>query len=84
MKTRILGKSGLQVSALGLCCMGMSRAFDLIPDRQETMALIRTPVEQGVTFFDTVEVYGAFTNENRFTRMIDHGWSMKHSESLFS
>jgi aryl-alcohol dehydrogenase-like predicted oxidoreductase len=63
MKTRILGKSNLEVSALGLGCMGMSRAFEPIPDRQEMIALIRTAVEHGVTFFDTAEVYGAFRNE---------------------
>src|SRR5438034_1933821 len=63
MKTRILGKSGLQVSALGLGCMGMSRAYDPIPDRQEMIALIRTAVERGITFLDTAEVYGPFVNE---------------------
>ena len=72
MKTRIHEKSGLQVSALGLGCMG--RAFDPIPDRREMIPLLRTAVEHGVTFFDTAEVYGAFTNENRFTKIMDHGW----------
>ena len=63
MQKRKLGKSRLEVSALGLGCMGMSRAFDPIPDRQEMISLIRTAVERGVTFFDTAEVYGAYANE---------------------
>jgi aryl-alcohol dehydrogenase-like predicted oxidoreductase len=63
MQVRTLGSSGLQVSALGLGCMGMSRSFEPIPDRQEMIGLIRTAVEDGVTFFDTAEVYGPFVNE---------------------
>ena len=63
MKKRKLGNSGLEVSALGLGCMGMSRSFDPIPDRQEMIALIRMAVERGITFFDTAEVYGPFVNE---------------------
>lgn len=63
MKKRKLGNSSLEVSALGLGCMGMSRSFDPIPDRQEIIALIRTAVERGITFFDTAEVYGPFVNE---------------------
>jgi len=63
MEKRKLGNSGLEVSALGLGCMGMSRSFDPIPDRQEMLALIRTAVERGITFFDTAEVYGPFVNE---------------------
>jgi aryl-alcohol dehydrogenase-like predicted oxidoreductase len=63
MHNRTLGNTGLQVSAVGLGCMGMSRSFDPIPDRQEMIALIRTAVERGVTFFDTAEVYGPFVNE---------------------
>ncbi len=63
MQKRKLGNSGLEVSALGLGCMGMSRAFEPIPDRQEMISLIRTAVEHGITFFDTAEVYGAFENE---------------------
>jgi aryl-alcohol dehydrogenase-like predicted oxidoreductase len=64
MQKRILGNSNLQVSALGLGCMGMSRSFDPIPDRQEMIALIRSAVERGVTFFDTAEIYGPFVNED--------------------
>ena len=63
MQKRKLGNSGLEVSALGFGCMGMSRAFEPIPDRQEMISLISTAVEHGVTFFDTAEVYGAYANE---------------------
>jgi aryl-alcohol dehydrogenase-like predicted oxidoreductase len=63
MEKRKLGNSGLEVSALGLGCMGMSRSFEPIPDRQEMIALVRTAVERGITFFDTAEVYGPFVNE---------------------
>lgn len=63
MKTRELGKSGLTVSALGLGCMGMSYSYDPIPDQQEMLKLIRKAVELGVTFFDTAEIYGPYTNE---------------------
>ena len=63
MKTRKLGNSGLEVSALGLGCMGMSFSYGPPKDRQEMIALLREAVELGVTFFDTAEVYGPFTNE---------------------
>jgi len=63
MQKRKLGKSGLEVSALGLGCMGMSIAYGLPPDKQEMIALIRKAVERGVTFFDTAEIYGPYTNE---------------------
>ena len=62
MKTRILGNN-LEVSAIGLGCMGMSYGYGPAKDTQEMIALIRSAVEQGVTFFDTAEVYGPFTNE---------------------
>ncbi|MCX7707257.1 MAG: aldo/keto reductase, partial [Anaerolineae bacterium] len=62
MQKRTLGKSGLEVSALGLGCMRMSFS-DTPTDKQEMIALIRKAVELGVTFFDTAEVYGSFTNE---------------------
>ena len=63
MQPRTLGKSDLQVSALGLGCMGMSFGYGQAADQQEMIQLIRAAVEQGVTFFDTAEVYGPFTNE---------------------
>src|SRR5437879_9045632 len=63
MQNRKLGKSALEVSALGLGCMGMSFSYPPFPDKQEMIALIRTAFERGVTFFDTAQVYGPFTNE---------------------
>lgn len=63
MQTRKLGKSGLEISALGLGCMGMSFGYGPAADKQEMISLIRKAVERGVTFFDTAEVYGPFTNE---------------------
>jgi len=63
MKKRTLGKSNLQVSALGLGCMGMSFSYGPPKDKAEMIALLRAAVERGVTFFDTAEVYGPFTNE---------------------
>lgn len=63
MQKRILGKSGLEVSAIGLGCMGMSFSYGPPKDQQEMISLLRTAVERGVTFFDTAEVYGPFTNE---------------------
>jgi aryl-alcohol dehydrogenase-like predicted oxidoreductase len=63
MQIRTLGKNGLDVSALGLGCMGLSYAYGPAPERQDAIALIRAAVERGVTFFDTAEVYGPFTNE---------------------
>src|SRR5215217_7129828 len=63
MQKRRLGKSGLEVSAIGLGCMGMSFGYGPPKDKQEMIALLRKAVEVGVTFFDTAEVYGPFTNE---------------------
>ncbi|MGB6670455.1 MAG: aldo/keto reductase [Candidatus Acidiferrum sp.] len=63
MQTRKLGKSNLEVSALGLGCMGLSFGFGPAVDKKDGIALIRAAVERGVTFFDTAEVYGPFTNE---------------------
>jgi aryl-alcohol dehydrogenase-like predicted oxidoreductase len=62
MQKRTLGQN-LEVSALGLGCMGMSQSFPPIPDRNDSIALIRAAVERGVTFFDTAQVYGPFDNE---------------------
>jgi len=63
MQKRKLGNSNLEVSALGLGCMGMSFSYGPPKDKQEMIALIRTAVDRGITFFDTAEVYGPFTNE---------------------
>src|SRR5438045_7802959 len=63
MQKRKLGKSNLEVSALGLGCMGMSFGYGPPADKQEMISLIRAAVDRGVTFFDTAEVYGPFTNE---------------------
>jgi aryl-alcohol dehydrogenase-like predicted oxidoreductase len=64
MRKRILGKNNLEVSAIGLGCMGMSFAYGTPPDRQEMIKLIRAAVDRGVTLFDTAEAYGPFTNED--------------------
>src|SRR5258706_15661789 len=63
MQNRKLGNSNLEVSALGLGCMGMSYGYGPAADKQEMISLIRTAVERGITLFDTAEVYGPFTNE---------------------
>ena len=63
IQKRKLGRSNLEVSALGLGCMGMSFGYGPAADKQEMITLIRTAVERGVTFFDTAEIYGPFANE---------------------
>src|SRR5205814_8205103 len=63
MQKRKLGNGNLEVSALGLGCMGMSFGYGPAGDKQEMISLLRSAVEHGVTFFDTAEVYGPFTNE---------------------
>ena len=63
MQNRKLGKSGPEVSAIGLGCMGMSFSYGVVHDKKEMIALLRTAVDRGITFFDTAEVYGPFTNE---------------------
>src|SRR5205814_9720852 len=63
MKKRKLGKSNLEVSAIGLGCMGMSFAYGPAKDKREMISLLLAAVDRGVTFFDTAEVYGPFTNE---------------------
>src|SRR5262245_37631260 len=64
MQKRKLGKSNLEVSAVGLGCMGMSHGYGPAGDRREMISVLRAAVERGVTFFDTAEVYGPFTNED--------------------
>src|SRR5256885_911273 len=63
MKKRKLGKSGLEVSAIGLGCMGMSFSYGPPKDREEMITLLRAAMELGITFFDTAEVYGPYSNE---------------------
>ncbi len=63
MQKRKLGNSNLEVSAIGLGCMGMSFGYGPAMEKQEALSLIRSAVDRGVTFFDTAEVYGPFTNE---------------------
>ncbi|HEU4699213.1 MAG TPA: aldo/keto reductase [Gemmatimonadales bacterium] len=63
MQSRMLGRSGLEVSALGLGCMGLSHGYGPPADRRQAIALLRAAVERGVTFFDTAQIYGPFTNE---------------------
>ena len=63
MQKRVLGKSGLEVSAIGFGCMGLNFGYANAVSKEEGIALIRAAVERGVTFFDTAEVYGPFTNE---------------------
>ena len=64
MKKRQLGRSGLAVSEIGLGCMGMSFGYGPAKDRTEMIALLRAAVDRGVTFFDTAQIYGPFTNED--------------------
>ena len=64
MQKRKLGKSNLEVSALGFGCMGLSSGYGPATEREQAIAVIRTAVERGVTFFDTAEVYGPFLNED--------------------
>src|SRR5687768_10892586 len=63
MKKRKLGNSDLEVSALGLGCMGLSFGYGPATDKEQAISLIRAAVERGISFFDTAEVYGPFTNE---------------------
>src|ERR1700716_2466562 len=63
MQKRKLGNSNLEVSALGLGCMGMSFSYGVVHDEQEMISLMHAAVDRGITFFDTAEVYGPFTNE---------------------
>ena len=71
MQKRKLGKSNLEASALGLGCMSMSFGYGPPADKQEMISLIRQAVERGVTFFDTAEAYGPFTNEELVGEALD-------------
>ena len=71
MKKRILGNSGLEVSALGLGCMGMSFSYGPPKDKKEMITLLRSAVERGITFFDTAEIYGPFINEELVGEALD-------------
>src|SRR6188768_3169785 len=64
MQKRTLGKSGLEVSALGFGCMGISQSYGRPSTREDGIAIIRAAVDAGVTFFDTAEVYGPYSNED--------------------
>ncbi|WP_154231512.1 aldo/keto reductase [Stenotrophomonas indicatrix] len=79
MKFRTLGQ-GLEVSALGLGCMGMSSAYGPAADKQEMIALIRTAVERGITHFDTAEAYGPFANEELAGAAV--GWLLLRRATL--
>jgi aryl-alcohol dehydrogenase-like predicted oxidoreductase len=63
MQRRRLGKSNLEVSAIGLGCMGLTRSADAAVDRKEMISLLHAAVDRGITFFDTAELYGPFMNE---------------------
>lgn len=80
MKKRKLGNSGLEVSALGLGCMGMSMSYGKTPDRDEMLSLLRSAFERGITFFDTAEVLSPFTNEELVGE--DNGQGRRYPEAL--
>jgi aryl-alcohol dehydrogenase-like predicted oxidoreductase len=95
MKKRVLGTNGLEVSALGLGCMGMSWSYGEPKDKQEMIALIRFAVEQGVTFFDTAEAYGPYANEELLGEALEpfkgqvvvatkFGWAGRPDEARWS
>src|SRR5881409_3259278 len=82
MKTRTLGKSGLEVSALGLGCMGMSWSYSPIPDRKEMILLLHAAVDRGVTFFDTAEVYGPLANEELVGEACSVSWKDRYRDEV--
>src|SRR2546421_9790654 len=93
MQKRTLGKSGLEISAIGLGCMGMSYGYGPAADEQEMISLVRSAVDLGVTFFDTAEVYGPFTNEELVGKALSplrervviatkFGWHIENGKSV--
>ena len=72
MQKRKLGKSNLEVSALGLGCMGMNFSYGVVHDEREMISLMHAAVDRGVTFFDTAEVYGPFTDEVLVGKALSH------------
>ena len=82
MQKRYLGKSGLEVSALGLGCMGLSHGYGPATDTRQAIELIRAAVERGVTFFDTAEVYGPYLNA--YSALFDHGLASKSDQRFAS
>jgi aryl-alcohol dehydrogenase-like predicted oxidoreductase len=85
LQERRLGQSNLEVSAIGLGCMGMSFGYGPPKDKQEMTALLRASVERGITFFDTAEIYGPFTNEElrgRGSRSLSRSGDNRHEVRL--
>lgn len=85
MKKRTLGNSGLEVSAIGLGCMGMSHGYSPASEKSEAISLIHAAIDRGVTFFDTAEVYGPYTNEELVGEALAHTrerWSSLPNSAL--
>ena len=82
MKKRSLGKSGLEVSPLGFGCMGLSHGFGPATEKNEAIMVIRATYDRGVTFFDTAEAYGPFTNEELVGEALGCGRTLPPSEAI--
>jgi aryl-alcohol dehydrogenase-like predicted oxidoreductase len=74
MQKRVLGSSALEASAIGLGCMSMTGGYSGRPDRQEMISLLHAAVDRGVTFFDTAQMYGPFTNEELVGEALASAW----------